>query len=177
MTMRKRSLTPLAAVAGGLLAGAVGTVCLDAVQYLKYRRGGGTDSPLKWEFAPVENWEKAPDPGQVARLVIEGFTQRKLPDSWAFPVSTVMHWGYGSGAAAGYGILAGSLRDPYPWYGLPFGAAVWITGYVVLPQAGLYKPIWEYDAKTLAWDLGGHLAYGTGTGVTFWLLAKILTGR
>jgi hypothetical protein len=44
-------MTPLAAVAAGLLAGAVGTVCLDAVHYLKYRRGGGTEGPLAWEFA------------------------------------------------------------------------------------------------------------------------------
>jgi hypothetical protein len=28
--------------------------------------------------------------------------------------------------------------------------------------------------KTLAWDLGAHLAYGAGTGATFWLLAKII---
>ncbi|MFZ0077856.1 MAG: hypothetical protein WAL13_02005, partial [Trebonia sp.] len=85
-----------------------------------------------------------------------------------------MHWAYGSSAAAGYGIVAGSLRNPRPVYGLPFGAIVWITGYVVLPEAGLYKPIWEYDAKTLAWDLAGHLSYGAGTGTAFWLLAKIL---
>jgi hypothetical protein len=32
----------------------------------------------------------------------------------------------------------------------------------------------EYDAKTLASDLSGHLAYDAGTGVMFWLLAKIL---
>ena len=49
------------------------------------------------------------------------------------------------------------------WLRLPFGAAVWTTGYVILPEAGIYKPIWEYDAKTLARDLsapprlwGGH---------------------
>jgi len=172
MRTGRHYLTPLAAVAGGLAAGAVGTVCLDAVQYLKYRRGGGTESPLAWEFAPVETWEKAPDPGQVARRVIEGFTQRTLPDRWAFPISTAMHWAYGSGAAAAYGIAAGSLRRPHAAYGLPFGAAVWAIGYVILPAGGLYKPIWEYDAKTLAWDLSGHLAYGTGTGVTFWLLAN-----
>jgi hypothetical protein len=168
----KHSLTPLAAVAGGILAGAVGTVFLDAVHYLEYRRGGGTESPLGWEFAPVQTWDQAPAPGQVARRVIEGFTQRKLPDRWAWPVSTAMHWAYGSGSAALYGILAGSLRSPRPAYGLPFGAAVWVTGYVILPEGGLYKPIWKYDAKTLAWDLTGHLAYGAGTGVTFWLLAK-----
>jgi hypothetical protein len=168
----RHCLTPLAAVAAGLLAGAVGVVCLDTVQYLRYRRGGGTEAPLAWEFAPVQTWAQAPDPGQVARRVIEGFTQRKLPDRWAWPVSTAMHWAYGSGTAALYGILAGSLPRPRAAYGLPFGAAVWATGYVILPLGGLYKPIWEYDAETLAWDLAGHLAYGAGTGVTFSLLAK-----
>jgi hypothetical protein len=172
--MRKHCLTPLAAVAGGLLAGAVGTICLDAVQYLKYRRGGGTESPLAWEFAPVPTWEKADAPGLVAKRVIEGFTGSKLPDRWAFPISTVMHWGYGSSSAALYGIVAGSLRRPHAAYGLPFGAALWFSGYLILPEAGLYKPIFEYDAETLAWDLSGHLAYGAGTGGTFWLLAKVL---
>jgi uncharacterized protein YbjT (DUF2867 family) len=41
------------------------------------------------------------------------------------------------------------------------------------PAGGLYKPIWEYDARTLAWDLGAHLAYGAGTATAFWLLTKI----
>jgi hypothetical protein len=167
-------LTPLAAIAGGVLAGAVGTVGLDAVHYVKYRRAGGTQSPLAWEFAPIDSWDQAPDPGKVARRVIEGFTQRKLPDRWAWPVSTAAHWAYGSGAAALYGIVAGSLRPPRAAYGLPYGAAVWAAGYAVLPRAGLYKPMRDYDAKTLAWDLSGHLAYGASTGATFRLLAKIL---
>ena len=38
----------------------------------------------------------------------------------------------------------------------------------------LYKPIWDYDAKTQASDLSGHLAYGAGTGAAFWILARIL---
>jgi hypothetical protein len=172
--MRKHTMTPLAAVVGGLLAGAVGTVCLDTVQYVKYRRKGGKDSPLQWEFAPVDTWKDAPVPGQVAKRVIDGFTGKELPDRWAFPVSTVMHWAYGSSAAAGYGIVAGSLRRPRAVYGLPLGATTWITGYLVLPEAGLYKPLFEYDPETLAWDLGGHLAYGAGTGTAFWLLAKIM---
>jgi len=93
---------------------------------------------------------------------------------WAWLTSTVAHSAYGSSAAVLYDILAGSVPKPRPWYGLPFGAAVWVTGFIVLPESGLYKPIWEYDAKTLAWDLSAHLAYGAGTGTTFWLLAKIL---
>ena len=65
------------------------------------------------------------------------------------------------------------LRRPNPLYGLPLGAVVWISGYILLPEGGLYKPIWEYDAKTLAGDLSAHLAYGAGTGTTFWLITKI----
>jgi hypothetical protein len=87
---------------------------------------------------------------------------------------TAAHWAYGSTAAAMYGVIAGSAPRPRPWYGLPFGATVWASSYVVLPVAGLYQPIWKYDAKTLAWDLSAHLAYGAGTGTTFWLLTKII---
>ena len=172
MRARKNPMTPLAAVVAGLLAGAVGTVCLDVVHYLKYRRGGGPERPLAWEFAPIDSWETAPAPGQVAKRVLEGFTQRKLPNRSAWITSTIAHWAYGSAAGAAYGILAGSLPAPRPRYGVPFGTAVFAGDYIVLPAAGLYKPIWEYDAKTLAWDLGAHLAYGAGTGTTFWLLAR-----
>ncbi len=172
--MGRQPITPFAAVMGGVLAGAVGTVCMDTVRYLRYRKAGGTDSPMAWEFPPVENWQQATDPGQVAKRVIEGFTQRELPDRWAWLTSTVAHWGYGSAAGAGYGILVGSLRRQNPVYGLPFAAVVWLTGYVVLPEGGLYKPIWEYDVKTLADDLSAHLAYGAGTGAVFWLVSKVL---
>jgi hypothetical protein len=98
MGIRWQPLTPLAAVAGGVLAGAVGTVCMDAVRYVRYRREGGTRSPVEWEFAAVDSWADAPDPGQVGKRLIEGFTQRELPARWAWPVSTAMHWGYGSAA-------------------------------------------------------------------------------
>ena len=32
----------------------------------------------------------------------------------------------------------------------------------------------KYDATILAWDLGAHLAYGAGTGTTFWLLTRVV---
>ena len=54
-------------------------------------------------------------------------------------------------------------------YGLPYGALVWSSGYLLLPIAGLYKPIWEYDVRTLGDDLSAHLAYGVGTSSAFWL--------
>jgi uncharacterized membrane protein YagU involved in acid resistance len=174
MDTNLRPLTPLAAVTGGLLAGLVGTAVMDAVLYARYRREGGKDAPLSWEFPPIESWEKASDPGQVAKRMIEGFTQRPIPDRWARLTTTVAQWAFGSASAAGYGVVAGSLRRPRPVDGIPFGAAVWTLGYVLLPQAGLYKQIWEYDVETLAKDLSAHLAYWVSTATAFWLLAKIL---
>ena len=97
-----------------------------------------------------------------------------FPDRWAWLGSTIAHWAYGSLAGGLYGVVAGSLRRPRVLYGLPFGATVWASGYVVLPVAGLYEPIWKYDARTLAWDLGAHLTYGAGTATMFWLLLQAL---
>jgi hypothetical protein len=145
---------------------------MDTIRYVLYRRDGGTDSLLAWEFPRVDSWENAPAPGLVAKREIEGFTQRELPDRWARLISTVAHWAYGSACGAAYGVVTGSLRQPYPLYGLPFGAVVWASGYVLLPEAGIYKPIWEYDPGTLARDLIAHLGYGAGTGAAFWLLAR-----
>ena len=58
--------------------------------------------------------------------------------------------------------------------GPAFGALVWLSGYVVLPIAKLYKPIWEYDVHTLADDLSGHLVYGLATAACFRLLSQRL---
>jgi uncharacterized membrane protein YagU involved in acid resistance len=174
MDTRPHPLTPLAAVAGGAVAGVVGTAVMDAVLYARYRRSGGKDAWLTWEFPPIESWQKASAPGQVAKRVIEGFTQRPIPDRWARLTTTVAHWAFGAASAAAYGVVAGSLRQPRPLDGVPFGASVWALGYVVLPQAGLYEQIWTYDVETLAKDLAAHLAYGVTTATTFWLLARVL---
>ena len=92
------------------------------------------------------------------------------------PLNNATHWGFGLAAGAGYGLLLGS-RKPKVWFGLPFGAAVWASGYVVLPQLGVYQPIWKYDLKTLWDDLSVHLVYGTATAGAFCLLMRMSNER
>jgi len=85
-----------------------------------------------------------------------------------------MAWGAVFGLAqSSFGLAQSSRRGrrPRAWHGLPLGATVWLTSYVIMPLAGLYRPIWEYDAPVLAKDLGDHLAYGMGVSVTYRLLA------
>jgi uncharacterized membrane protein YagU involved in acid resistance len=77
-----------------------------------------------------------------------------------------MHWAYGIGNGIQYGLIAGRFDKPRVRWGLPFGAVVWGSDYVTLPILKLYKPIWEYDAKTLGNDLSAHLVYGVATAAT-----------
>ena len=49
--------------------------------------------------------------------------------------------------------------------GVMTGAAAWGTSYAVLPKLGVYKPITEYDPKTLWKDFSAHLVFGSAMGV------------
>jgi uncharacterized membrane protein YagU involved in acid resistance len=92
-------------------------------------------------------------------------------------MTNVMHWGYGLLWGAAYGMAAGSTSRPRVAYGLPFGAVVWSTAYVVLPPTGIYKPMREYDARTLWKDASAHVAYGLGAAAAFRALAGRIKER
>jgi hypothetical protein len=164
-------VTPLGAIARGLAAGAVGTLAMDLLWFVRDRRGGGESGFAAWEFSSgIESWEGAPAPAHVGRRLVEGLFDIELPARRAALVNNVTHWVYGTLGGAQYGLVEGSLRRPRIRHGLPFGASVWLASYAVLPAAKLYRPIWEYDRKTLAEDLSAHLVYGLGTATALRLL-------
>ncbi|MHB8234174.1 MAG: hypothetical protein ACYDHT_05910, partial [Solirubrobacteraceae bacterium] len=137
---------------------------MDALLFCRYRRSGGTEAAVSWETsAGVTDWERAPAPALVGKRLIEGLFQTTLPPARARLVNNLTHWGFGVLSGAGYGVIAGSLDRPLVRYGVPFGAFVWSGGYVVLPLAKLYEPIWKYKAKILLDDLSAHLLYGATT--------------
>jgi hypothetical protein len=126
---------------------------------------------LQWEFStPAASWDAAPAPARVGKLLFERLSRRRLSERYIALANNVLHWSYGLSWGAAFGIVAGSMREYNPTYGLPFAVVVWANGYLVLPPTGIYRPIWEYDVPTLAKDLSAHLAYGIGTSVTFGLL-------
>ena len=86
------------------------------------------------------------------------------PDQWAQSTQNIMHWATAMGWSAQFGVIAGSANRRSWTGGLVLGPLVWLAGYVVLPLAKIYKPIWDYDAETLAKDLSAHLVYGATTG-------------
>ncbi|MBV8997526.1 MAG: hypothetical protein JO304_00605, partial [Solirubrobacterales bacterium] len=125
------TVSPLGAVARGLVAGAVGTAAMDTFLFARYRRNGGESGAKKWESsAGVTSWEEAPAPAHVGKRLVEGLFCIELAPSRARLVNNVMHWTYGILNGAQYGIVAESLPTPRIRYGLPFGAAVWAGDYV-----------------------------------------------
>lgn len=168
----------MGAVVRGVVAGAAGTVAMDLLLYRRYQSGGGTQSFVEWEFSSgLDSWEEAAAPAQVGRRLFEGLLQRELPPEQARLTNNVMHWAYGIAWGAQYGLVAASADVPRIRYGLVLGPVVWMSGYVVLPLAKLYKPAWEYDATTLAKDLSGHVVYGLGTAAVFRSLAAMHRAR
>jgi hypothetical protein len=158
----------------GALAGAIGTAAMDLLLYERYRHADGTDDVWSWEFAgDVKSWDEASAPGQLGRKALRQLTGDEPPDRWARPTTNVVHWATGVGWGVLYGVLAGT-KSRRPWLrAVGLGPAAWLSGYVVLPLAKVYKPIWDYDGRTLADDLSAHLVYGGVASAAFW----VLTGR
>ena len=168
-----RPLTPLGAVARGVAGSALGTAAMDAVTYSYYRREGGAQAPLEWELsAGGDDWDCAAAPAQVGRRVADGLFQVELAPRSARLTNNVMPSASGLVSGPHSGHRAGSARRLPHAYGLVLGPVVFASGYVVLPLAKLYKPIWEYDGPTLAKDLSAHIAYGVVTAEAFRLLAR-----
>ena len=149
--------------ASGVAAAALGTLAMDTSIYRRYQRAGGTEAFPAWESSEgLTSWENAPAPALVAKKGLERVLGREVPPKYARFLNNATHWGMGLGTGAAYALLV-SGRSPKLWYGVPFGAAVWAGGYVVLPKLGVYEQIWKYDLETLAKDLGAHLVFGTAT--------------
>jgi len=141
---------------------------MDFVLYKRYRRDGGPDSFLRWEFAgAVMSWDDASAPGQVGMKLERAVIRRPPPDSWARTTTNLTHWATGIGWGLQYGVLGGKTARHARLLALALGPTAWLSSYVVLPLAKVYKPIWDYDAKTLGDDLSAHLVFGTATAAVF----------
>jgi len=169
---RSAPLTRSGALARGLVAGAAGAVAMDSVQFARYRRGGGQDRLGTWEFSvQAADWEQAPAIAQLGRRIVERVTRRPLPVEQAGLTNNVMHWGYGMAWGGVLGLVERSAGPPRVRHGLALGSTVWLGSYVIMPLAGLYRPMWRYGPPVLAKDLGDHVAYGLGVSTAYRLLA------
>ena len=163
MSKRFRKSTPRL-IGLGAVSGICGTIAMDMLWYRRYRKGGGNEDIGTWEWArSVTRWDNAPAPGKAAAMLFHLVTRQPAPDSSARPTTNIVHWLTGAGWGIQYSLLRGNAERDRWALGLLLGPSAWITSYMVLPLLGLYKPIWKYDARTLAKDLSAHMLYGIVT--------------
>ncbi len=144
--------TPLGALARGLVAGAVGTAAMTAAQTAYYKAQGS---------------EPSTTPAEVAKRIIGGVFQRRVPEDRTEQLNNAMHWTYGTSWGALYGLTQGTVHARAARHGLLFGGAVWGASLVHLPAMKLAPPVWEYSPSQLASDVGFHLLYGLSVGMAY----------
>jgi hypothetical protein len=155
-----------------VVAAAAGTLAMDLLWYARYRHGGGNDRFADWELSTTtHDWEHAGAPAQMGRLIAKAVLRVDLPDEVAGLTNNIVHWATGGQWGALYGLVAGSA-GANPLGVVVLGTAAWSASYAVLPLAKLYKPVWEYDLRTLAQDYSAHLVFGTVTGAAFWAFTR-----
>jgi hypothetical protein len=163
----------------GAVCGAVGTAAMDLLLYARYRRDGGKDPLWKWEFGDgLKDWDQASAPGQLGEKVERFVLRRPPPDRWARSTTNLVHWATGAGWGVQFGLIASQASRRRWMVGLSLGPAAWISSYVLLPLAKIYKPIWDYDQRTLEKDLSAHILYGVATAVAFSAVTRaVASGR
>lgn len=170
--MSDKPISPLGAITRGAIAGAAGTLAMDLLWFWRYRKSGGEDGFLEWEFSTdIESYDEAGAPAQMGKRLVEGVFGVDLEPETAGRMNDLTHWATGSMWGAVHGILAGStpLRTGL---GPATGTLAWLTSYAVLVPAGLYRPMNEYEWNTLWKDWSAHLVFGTVTGFAFSFLGK-----
>lgn len=151
----------------GILAGAVGTLCMDLVWYRRFRSAGGEQPFPAWETSEgVTGYENAPAPARTASAMA-GLVGATLPDSTARTVNNAVHWGTGLAWGKVHGLIAATSGVSNPILGVATAVVAWGTSYAVLPRLGVYEKMSEYDPQVLWQDLSAHLVYGVAVGLTF----------
>lgn len=156
---------PFTRVARGALAGVAGTLAMDLLWWSRYRRGGGEDGFTDWEFATATtSFEEASAPARAGQRAA-ALVGVDLPDHTAGMTTNVVHWLTGVGYGVVHALLHDGSSDHPLRNGVATGVGAFASSYAAMGAMGLYAPLWEYDAQTLAKDLSAHLLFGTTVGL------------
>jgi uncharacterized membrane protein YagU involved in acid resistance len=157
----------------GVVAGIVGTAFMTAWQEIVAHFRRHSMPKVLHQEENADPWEKAPAPAQVGRLFVNGVLKRDVPPARIPLFTNAVHWMFGTAMGGAYGFLHGTLRGRAALDGPAFGLSVWAQSYATLVPLGLYKPPWQYPAKSIAKDISYHLVYGAGTAAGYKLVERV----
>lgn len=152
-------------LAAGLLAGVAGTLAMTAAQKLlgaaqqRLSSGNGQDPEQEQE---QEDGHAATV--EAAQRVTRRVLGRELLPSERPLAGQVVHYGFGTGVGAAYGLLAEFAPSATAGMGTAFGAGLMLAAdEALVPALGLSPPPHRQPASIHAYALASHLVYGLST--------------
>ncbi len=155
-------------IAKGALAGLIGGVAGSLTMEL-FQAG------LKKASGQQEQGEGEPATIQVAQKVSETVRDKALTENEKNPAGEMVHYAFGAGAGALYGVAAAALPKASAGFGLLFGAVLWLLADEIgVPTAGLSKPPGEVPVREHASAFAAHLVYGSTADAVRRCVLKVL---
>jgi hypothetical protein len=168
MRHRPGAPSPLAVLAFGVVAGAIGSLVQNV--FFAATKGVAPQSP-KNAFSPPEPEQQGEMPTQtIARRFVEGMMQRRLTQKERG--AQVVHIAFGAAWGGLYGLGFESSRRLRGALGAAaFSGLVWVASdNLILPAFKLAAPPNAYPPRTHAYAFAAHLAYGGAVWMSYRLL-------
>lgn len=163
---------PLTVIIKGAIAGAAGTAVMTAVMerapQLVARVPGLSASPPPPPRAEPD--APASPTEALADRVATGVARTSLAPRDRATAGQAIHWGYGAGWGALYGVLQSSLKLPHLLHGTLLGGIVGGAALTVVPRLGLVPPPEQQSREQLIMSVGSHLVYGWSTAIVYAIL-------
>lgn len=161
--------SPLSAIIKGTIAGAAAThamgQAMTRIPQLLERSGHALPPSPPGPTAP-----ETPT-GEVADRLVEGLAAQPPLSEEAKPVAAkAVHWSYGAGWGAAFGVVQASLKPPTMPMALLWGALVGAVSATAMPWMHLQLSPSERPAVLTGANFGYHLVYGAVMGVAWSIL-------
>ena len=129
--------SPLAVIIKGALAGAAGTAVMSAFMERAPELRDRAGMPLPQPPAPRAN----PDaPSSPTEELAERVTEGQLPAEQRAAAGEAIHWAYGAGWGAYYGVMQSTFRLPSVIHGTFLGGLLTFVAVRFVPRLGLTPP-------------------------------------
>jgi hypothetical protein len=157
--------SPLAVIIKGALAGAAGTAVMsafmDRAPELMDRAGMTLPEP---PAPPVDPDAPSSPTEKLAHRVTEG----QLPPEQRAAAGEAIHWAYGAGWGAYYGVMQSTFRPPSVLHGTFLGGLLTFVAVRFVPRLGLTRP--PRTREQLIMSGSSHVVYGVTTAIVYQIL-------
>jgi hypothetical protein len=181
---REKPETPLEVTLKGMAAGLAGTAVLtvfrdqapkvlEALGMQAQQEPGDTKSRQGAKQAKGEDTPQDEDPpSKLAEKISEDIFEKPISEGGKLVVGQAIHWAYGAGWGALYGIVQSSLRMPHWLHGTLLGGLVGLIAATVVPSMNIMPPPAEMPPPQRAIGMVMPMLFGWTTALFFRLFSR-----